>query len=62
MIEVIKMKNRGLFIRIETTDAIRLINSLTSQILANSPNIGRWEPLDIKGKGITIAVMPGGVD
>lgn len=59
MIEVIDMKEEGLFVRMSRMDAIKLIQSLTSQIANNSPNIGRWEPKTKEGKEFTIAVIPG---
>lgn len=58
VIEVIKMKDYGLFIRISQLDAINLIHSLTAQMIADSPDVGRWEPKDSEGKEFTIAVMP----
>ena len=58
MIEVIDMKGKGLFVRISRTDAIKLIHSLSEQIIANSPNVGRWEPITKEGKEFTIAVIP----
>jgi len=60
MIEVITMKDKGIFIRISRADAMRLIHSLTEQIINNSPNTGRWEPFTKDGQECTIAVMPEG--
>ena len=67
MIEVIRMrdkggygKDKGLFIHMSKMDAIHLIHSLTAQMIANNPNIGRWEPRDNDGKEFTIAVIPEG--
>ena len=57
MIEVINIK-KGYFVRIDKISAVKLIRSLTEQIINNSPNSGRWEPRTNKGKEFTIAVIP----
>ena len=58
MIEIIKIKRKGLFIRMSEKDALKLIQSLTTQMIEKSPNSGRWEPITKEGKEFTIAVVP----
>lgn len=47
-----------LFIRVSRTEAVRLIRSLSEQILANNPNVGRDETYATNGIDVSIAVMP----
>lgn len=56
MIKVVNTTDGGLFIQMSRCDASLLIRSLSNQIIENSPNAGRWEPIDNKGNVVTIAV------
>ena len=52
----IKRGSRIAMLRVNTTEAVRLIHSLTEQILQQSPNTGRWENYCQDGTDFSIAV------
>jgi hypothetical protein len=62
-IQILKMgtkgdKHKGYYIRLSTREAISLIKSLSSQIVARNPNVDREESFTDKGEYFTIAVIP----
>lgn len=67
MMEVVRLKSKetstnGIFIRLDKTDALKLIESLAYQMHHNNPNVNRKEWCQIKNKlgwnYLTIAVVP----
>lgn len=54
--EIIRSKE-DLFIRITVSEAHALIKSLSSQLLADSPNVGRLESYSDKEEYFSIAVQ-----
>lgn len=53
-----KGKERVAMVRMTRKEAIQTIQSLTNQILENSPNSGRWECYTKEGIDFSIAVTP----
>lgn len=54
--EIIKLRNEGLFIKVNEKEALTLIQSLANQMLANNPNVGRSEVFTSNGGYLSIAV------
>ena len=49
-----------LFVRVNTSEALKLIQSLTNQLIARNPNVGRWECYASDGTDVSIAVHADG--
>jgi hypothetical protein len=58
MIEVNISKKLGCFIHLSRDKAIELIESLSNQMIHDSPNVGRKEFYDDKGQYFSVAVTP----
>ena len=53
-------KTPGMMIRVNRGEALRLIQSLSSQLLSDNPNVGRHEFFTDKGHYFSIAVSEDG--
>ena len=54
--EVKKIKN-GYYIDVSSREALRLIQSLTNQLVARNPNVGREETITKKGEYFSMFVI-----
>jgi hypothetical protein len=55
--KITKLEDSGIFVVVDRTEALEIIQSLSNQILANSSNNGRKESY-AEGKYFSIAVTP----
>lgn len=56
--DIVINNKKLLFIRVTRNEAMRLIKSLSEQILSNSSNVGRDETYATNGTDVSIAVEP----